>query len=320
MGFITSEEAEPHIQRRREILEKHPEIKDLMGRDTSTFFFILLVTGIQVAMAAFVSTQPWWIMLACVFLVGAFANHASFVLVHDAAHNLIFKSATANKLAACLANLPSATPSAISFKTYHLKHHAHQGVEELDADLPRKWEIWLFNRGFWGKLLWINLYSLIIMIRPNEIKSFSTPFDWTFINFVIVLTFDAIIVYFFGFQALIYLLLSTFFGLGLHPVGARWIQEHFVVKKGQETYSYYGPLNTIAFNVGYHNEHHDFAGIPWSRLPKVREMAPEFYNTLEYHTSWSKLLWRFLTDDNITLESRVERETRFGLKTPVETS
>jgi sphingolipid 4-desaturase/C4-monooxygenase len=314
MAFIQSTEPEPHIARRREILATHPEIKSLMGRDPSTAFYILLIVALQIVMAWFVSSQPIWVMLASVLLVGAFANHASFVLVHDAIHNLVFKNATANQLIAIVANMPSAAPSAVSFKTYHLKHHAHQGVEELDADLPRKWEIWLFNRGFIGKALWMNLYSLIIMFRPQDMKSFSTPLNWNFVNYVLVLGFDAVIVYFFGFQALAYLLLSTFFGLGLHPVGARWIQEHFVMKEDQETYSYYGPLNRIAFNVGYHNEHHDFAGIPWSRLPKVREMAPEFYDTLEYHTSWSKLLWRFLTDSRITLECRIERETRFGLR------
>src|SRR6267143_1293185 len=91
---------------------------------------------------------------------------------------------------------------------------------------------------------------------------------------------------------------------------ARWIQEHYTYDIGQETFSYYGPINLVALNVGYHNEHHDFPSIPWNRLPELRARASEFYDTLKYHTSWSRLLFDFIFDKRYTLFSRVERIKR----------
>jgi len=97
------------------------------------------------------------------------------------------------------------------------------------------------------------------------------------------------------------------FSIGLHPVGARWIQEHYTYDFDQETFSYYGPINWVALNMGYHNEHHDLPSIPWNNLPKLRAMAPEFYENLKYHSSWSRLLFQFIFDKRYSLYSRVER-------------
>ena len=82
----------------------------------------------------------------------------------------------------------------------------------------------------------------------------------------------------------------------------------------QETNSYYGWLNRLALNVGYHNEHHDFPSVPWNRLPAVRRIAPEAYETLGSHGSWAKLLWQFLFDRRISLFSRQVREERGAVR------
>jgi sphingolipid delta-4 desaturase len=84
--------------------------------------------------------------------------------------------------------------------------------------------------------------------------------------------------------------------------------------KGQETNSYYGWLNRIALNVGYHNEHHDFPSIPWNHLPDLKRAAPEAYDTLGSHASWSKLLWQFLFDRRVSLFARQVRQDRGGVE------
>jgi sphingolipid delta-4 desaturase len=133
---------------------------------------------------------------------------------------------------------------------------------------------------------------------------------WTVTNIVIQCGCMALLGIWAGGAPFKYLVAATVFAIGLHPLGARWIQEHFALVPTQETYSYYGPLNKVSFNVGYHNEHHDLVTIPWSRLPEIRRIAPEFYEGLHAYTSWTGLLARFLRDPNITLFNAIVRSPR----------
>lgn len=214
-------------------------------------------------------------------------------------------------LAGILANMPQLMPSSVSFARYHIKHHSFQGVYELDADLPSRWEAKLINNSFFGKAIWLLLYPVFQVFRISRLKEIKPIDGWILLNWGTVFASDALIFIFVGPKAFFFLLASLFFSVGLHPLGARWIQEHYLTSDdAQETFSYYGPLNTVALNVGYHNEHHDFPSVPWHRLPKIKKTANTFYDSLASHRSWTKLFLRFLFDNRISLYSRVIRNER----------
>lgn len=312
--FKYSEFSEPHRIRTKEILKKHPDIRNLIGKNPNTIFAIIGLVALQVVLAWFVADRSWWWVFGAAYIIGAFADHALFVMIHECAHRLLFKKPEANRLAGILANVPQIFPSSVSFERYHIKHHSFQGIHELDADLPNRWEAKLINNYFIGKVIWLLFYPMFQVFRISRLKEIK-PFDgWVALNWGVQIAFTTFIWWIWGPKAVIFLLASFFFSVGLHPLGARWIQEHYLTHGEQETYSYYGGLNNVAFNVGYHNEHHDFPSIPWNRLPKIREGAPTFYNTLHYHTSWTKLFFRFLFDKEISLFSRIVRKDRGKVK------
>jgi sphingolipid delta-4 desaturase len=308
--FIYSNTSEPHRIRTRQILKQHPEVRQLIGKNPKTFAFILFLVAFQVAGAWFLADKPWWAIFVAAYFVGAFVDHALFVMIHECAHRLLFKSQAANRLAGILANVPQVFPSSVSFERYHIKHHSFQGVHELDADLPNRWEAKLINNFFVGKVIWFLFYPFFQAFRVSRLKEIK-PFDgWIALNWGVQIAFVAAVWYFLGPKAVAFLTASFFFSVGLHPLGGRWIQEHYLTHGEQETYSYYGPLNAVAFNVGYHNEHHDFPSIPWNRLPQIKSTAPAYYDSLVSHRSWTKLWLRFLFDRELSLWSRIVRKNR----------
>lgn len=310
--FLLSPQDQPHMERCREILKKHPEIAKLIGRNPFTAVILASLVSLQVMIAwwmGHLGMSYWWLSLIIAYCVGAFANHSLYVIIHEATHNLIFRNRVLNRWAAVIADLPNAVPGAMGFHTYHLKHHAHLGDYDNDTDLATQWEARLIGNSAWRKALWLALFPVFQILRTFRLPHVNTWTKWMFINIVVVFSFDILLLWVFGGNALFYLFFSMMSALGLHPLGARWIQEHYTLNPNQETYSYYGPLNFLALNMGYHNEHHDFPAIPWNRLPEVKRLAPEYYDTLDYHTSWSRLLLQFIFKPEYSLYSRVKRQS-----------
>ena len=291
----------------RAILKTHPQVRALIGPEPRSAIVIALVVPMQLGLAYWIRDAPWYVMIFVAYLLGAFLSKALWVMIHECAHNLVFRSRLANEIAGAVANLPHVLPTSNLFRQGHLRHHAHMGEYAIDSDLPSRWEAALTSFGFAGKALWLLFFPVC---SASRIFRVGARVDATLVvTSVVQILFDVVVVLVAGWGALFYLTLSLFFSLGLHPLGARWLQEHHIVQEPQETYSYYGVLNYPAFNIGYHNEHHDFASIPWNRLPRLRALAAEFYDDRAKHSSWTKILLRFLFDKNDCLYRRMIRGT-----------
>jgi sphingolipid 4-desaturase/C4-monooxygenase len=173
-----------------------------------------------------------------------------------------------------------------------------------------------------GKAFFCTFQIFFYAIRPMAVYRIPLTSIHA-LNIAVQLAFDYLLVTsqpYFSVQSLLYLLLSSFLAGSLHPLAGHFIAEHYVYepitptaadpKNGvpiPETFSYYGPLNAVAYNVGYHNEHHDFPAVPWTRLPKLHAIAKEFYADLPRHDSWPMALWRFVFDENVGIRCRVKR-------------
>ena len=309
--FYYSEENQPHPQRAKNMLKTYPQIKELFGAEPRTMILIIQIVVFQTVLAMFIGmagTEYWWLAVVCAYLFGAFFNHSTFVIIHEASHNAIFTSKIWNRFAACLVDLVNVFPSAEGFRVYHIRHHAHQGDYEFDADLPYRHEAKTIGNSTLLKAIWLLFFPVVQGLRPLRLKNIKMWNPWVVLNAITTIGFAVWLGTTFGFMSVVYLFLSFAFSIGLHPLGARWIQEHYTPEGNtQESFNYEGSLNAPGLNVGLHNEHHDFPSISWNRLPELRKIAPEYYLNLHHHKSWFKLFFDFLFSSRYDLFSRIVR-------------
>lgn len=312
--FHWVETPEPHIGRRKEMLKKHPEVKKLFGINPKMKYYAFGLVSIQLVTAYYIhqvfelgiGAWAWALFLAITYVIGATVAQAIFLAIHEITHNLAFRKEVHNNMLALFTNIPIILPFAISFKIYHSMHHWEQGKDGVDMDIPVRTEANFFT-GFFGKVIWFVHQLVFYALRPVLVKPVKLE-KWQVYNLLTQIVTMAIIIPLVGWYGVLFMLLAMLMAGGLHPTAGHFISEHYVFKKDQETYSYYGPLNSITFNVGYHNEHHDFPNIPGSRLPELKKMLPEYYDNLHSYDSWTKLIYQFLFRKEITLFSRTKRK------------
>ncbi|CDR37600.1 CYFA0S01e13036g1_1 [Cyberlindnera fabianii] len=319
--FYWTDHQEPHTIRRKLILKKYPEVTKLCGPEPLTKYIIFFVVALQLSVAYHLRNKSFfsWEFFLLSYIIGATANQNVFLAIHELSHNLAFKKPLHNKLYAIFTNIPIGIPYSASFTPYHQLHHKYLGDDTLDTDLPTYYEAIILSNVA-GKSFFATFQIFFYALRPM----FITQIKFTYIhllNIIVQLFVDYLIVKFWGAKALLYLVFSSFLAGSLHPCSGHFIAEHYILNPPKtynrttdapplETYSYYGILNWFTWNVGLHNEHHDFPYIAWSKLHALNEMASEFYDDLPRHDSWVMVILDFVTDGRVKLYNRVRRENK----------
>lgn len=203
-------------------------------------------------------------------------------------------------------------------------------------DIPTCAEGKFFRTPF-RKFLWVLFQPFFYAIRPLVVNP-KQPGPKDAVNIVSQVLFVSTMWWYAGPASILYLLVATFFGLGLHPCAGHFIAEHYTniastrgahstgltpIKAGgkergeqlypDETFTYRGPLNLLSYHVGIHVAHHDFPFVSGFRLRELEKLAPEYYDHLPVTTSWPGTIWKYIFSDSNAYD-RVKRKAVEGRK------
>ena len=139
---------------------------------------------------------------------------------------------TFNKIMGVLCNITMGLPSAISFGRYHADHHNFLNQMQRDPDLPLPWESKLSYNHPWYKYLFYLIIEAFYALRPIFMKNPSMRLD-QILNYIFIFYTNYLIYQYWGFGALLFILISGLSSIGPHPAAVHIIAEHYEFIKGQ---------------------------------------------------------------------------------------
>jgi sphingolipid delta-4 desaturase len=263
------------------------------------------------------------------FFVGQLVIHAAGALLHETTHKLVFRGSAA-KLAFDLgleAVMASFSKQLTSQHEHLSSHHPYVGDYERDyehedicayrarqlliRDRPRLQRILTILTlvvhalpfGFLiGDYVFPPLYRYLSGQQATDVRrniGATRPPKWQIWTFIAVSALvNLFLLHAFGLMGWLYhsWSLSLFLGkLGISNLGQS-LSEHDGDDEVNPTRSTYGWINWILFNTGYHNEHHTFANVAWTRLPELRRVAPEAFHH-EAEKSYLGYWWEHVLTD-----------------------
>ena len=176
------------------------------------------------------------------------------------------------------------------------------------------------------KFLWLFFMPLVLVTR--SLSKISIKWNaFVVLNWVTAIV-PALVMFFLNSKCFFFLFGSAYLSQSFHPANARITQRHLSTLQAHDvaandptvaampnTFSYYGPMNLVTLNVGYHVEHHDFARVPWPNLPILHRLAgAKWYPKDLAHQSRSlNSVFQFVWDTRIYLDWFSARQPKKGL-------
>ena len=225
---------EPHVGRRKVILEKYPEIETLFGPDPRPIPYAIALVVAQIILSYYQQFWSWPVFLVVAWVFGGTASQALLLMAHELSHNSVFESVRMNDFFGIFCNIGNGFPSATMFKRYHIEHHRFQGMRDnselnsssapplwlfisnasgdikYDTDIPTVLEGQIFTNTIF-KIIWLTFQSLFYavrptLMRPKELRRIDIA------NILVVMSTNALCVYFFGVRSLVYIIGSSLLG------------------------------------------------------------------------------------------------------------
>lgn len=324
-----SPQSRRHNEMRKQALAVHPELAKLSGPQPLTALALPVLLAIQWGIAWAVSDGGVLLVGVTAFLVGQLVYHSAASLIHETCHKLVFRGPKA-KLGFDLALevILTSYGKQLIYQHQHVTSH-HPFVGDYERDYEHEDICALQARqhvrrthpilqhcltaltlvlhalplGFMlGDLVLPHLYAWASGRPVHDPKTRFTgtsPTGQSMRPFILVsLASNLALLAVFGPWALLYHIwsLSFFLGkLGVSNLGQS-LSEHPGTDDVNPTRSTYGPINWILFNTGYHNEHHSFPNVAWTRLPTLRRTAPEVFCAIS-DKSYAAHWWAHVRQD-----------------------
>jgi sphingolipid delta-4 desaturase len=324
-----SSRARYHRDQGRQVLDFHPEVRDLFGPRPVTALAVPLLLTLHWGMAWLVSGGGILAVFVAAFFFGQVALHSTGGLLHETAHQLVFRR-RAPKLAfdLSLELILASFGKQLRYQHEHVSsHHPYQGeyawdyeYEDVCAIMARRELRW--HHPDWQRFLTVATMALHILpfgilladkivpllyarLTGRKVKDESRDIgataparlDVAMCLAVSVLA-NAVLFFGFGFWAWLYhnWALSLFLSKwGVSNLGQS-LSEHPDGDEKRPTRSTYGWINYLLFNTGYHHEHHVFPNVAWMRLPRVKAAAPDVFDAAS-ERSYAGFWWDHVCAD-----------------------